>query len=339
MNVRRAELLNVLVTGGNGYIGSSLIPELLHIGLKVTCIDLMIYGNNCLPKHPLLTVVRGDVRNLDTLKNIVSRQDVIIHLAFVSNDPGNELDPEIARSINVDSFRPLVELSVNLGVKKFIFLSSCSVYGIQSGLASEKSSVNPLTAYAHSKLECELILNEYYSDAFSTVILRPATVCGVSKRQRLDLIFNRMTSHAFYEKKILVRNGEQVRPSIHISDLVRAIVLMVRLSRNKIAGEAFNIAFENRRILESAELIRSAIGGDIEIESLTDSDMRSYSISSRKITQCLDFKPYYSVNHAVLDLVQYFKSNTLSDPLHNPLYHSRKMEALCLCPKSRKNST
>jgi nucleoside-diphosphate-sugar epimerase len=319
---------NVLVTGGNGYIGSNLIPKLLNIGLNVTCIDLMIYGDNLLPKHPSLTMVKGDIRNLDMLKKFISQQDIVIHLAFVSNDPGNELDPGAAKSINVDSFRPLVELSVNSGVKRFIFLSSCSVYGIQSGLVSESFSPNPLTAYASSKLECEIILQEYYSDKFSPVILRPATVCGVSRRQRLDLIINRMASHAFYERKILLRNKEQIRPSVHIDDLVSAIILMITSGKNKVSNKKFNIAFENRNVFNSAQLIQSVIECNIEVDPIKESDMRSYSVSSQKIMQHLDFKPQYSVKQAVIDLAKIFTSNTLLDPLHNPLYHSRKMEAI-----------
>ena len=196
---------SVFITGGAGYVGAMLVPRLLQEGHRVTVLDLMIYGEDVLPEHPDLTVINGDIRNQELLKSSIPEHDVVIHLACISNDPSFELNPELGRSINLDSFRPMVEISKNAGVKRFIYASSSSVYGIKEEKdVHEEMVLEPLTDYSRFKADCEKILAEYQSNDFTTVTIRPATVCGYSPRQRLDLVVNILTNLAYHKREISI---------------------------------------------------------------------------------------------------------------------------------------
>ena len=179
---------NIFVTGGGGYVGAVLVPRLLKEGYRVTVLDLMIYGEYVLPTHPRLNVVKGDIRNQTLLEEIIPGHDALIHLACISNDPSFELNPDLGKSINMDAFRPLVEISRQLGVARFIYASSSSVYGIKEEKdVHEGMSLEPLTDYSRYKADCEQVLLELAAPGFTGVTIRPATVCGYSPRQ-LSLI-------------------------------------------------------------------------------------------------------------------------------------------------------
>ena len=171
----------IFVTGGAGYVGAVMVPHLLEQGFEVTVLDLMIYGEHVLQKHENLNAVKGDIRDQDLLKKLIPGHDAVIHLACISNDPSFEMNPELGKSINLDSFRPLVEISKNAKVKRFFYASSSSVYGIKDEPnVHEEMELEPLTDYSIFKADCEKILAEYQSDEFETIVIRPATVCGYS---------------------------------------------------------------------------------------------------------------------------------------------------------------
>ena len=202
-------------------MGAVLVPYLLEKGYAVTVLDLMIYGEGVLPNHPNLNAVKGDIRDQVLLKELIPGHDAVIHLACISNDPSFELNPELGRSINLDPFRPMVEISKNAGVKRFFYASSSSVYGIKDEPnVNEDMSLEPLTDYSVFKMNCEEILSEYQSDGFTTTTIRPATVCGYSPRQRLDVVVNILTNLAYHKREISVFGGAQLRPNIHIADMV-----------------------------------------------------------------------------------------------------------------------
>ena len=204
------EKQSVFITGGAGYVGAVLVPRLLQEGHRVTVLDLMIYGDDVLPVHPALTVIKGDIRNQELMKSSIPGHDVVIHLACISNDPSFELNPELGRSINLDPFRPMVEISKNAGVKRFFYASSSSVYGIKDEQnVHEGMSLQPLTDYSVFKMNCEEILSEYQSVEFTTTTIRPATVCGYSPRQRLDVVVNILTNLAYHKREISVLGGAQ----------------------------------------------------------------------------------------------------------------------------------
>ena len=211
----------IFITGGAGYVGSALVPKLLNLGYEVTVLDLMIYGQEVLDDHKKLTKIQGDIRDQDLLKKILPGHKYLIHLACISNDPSFELNPTLGKSINLDAFEPLVKISIKSKIQRFIYASSSSVYGIKKEKnVHENLKLEPLTDYSKFKVDCEKILNNYTSAEFETVIIRPATVCGYAKRQRLDVVVNILTNLAYHKRKITVYGGEQLRPNIHIDDMV-----------------------------------------------------------------------------------------------------------------------
>lgn len=317
--------MNIFVTGGGGYVGSSLVPKLLEEGHKVTVYDLMIYGDDVLNSHQNLKVVKGDLRNLDLLKKSIPNHDALIHLACISNDPSFELNPDLGKSINLDSFEPLVKIAEDSGIKRFLNASSSSVYGVKdSDNVLEEMSLEPLTDYSKYKAQCEDILIKYNSNNFITSTIRPATVCGYSKRQRLDVVVNIFTNIAFHKKKITVFGGDQLRPNIHIEDMVDAYLAMLYASDEKISGKIFNAGDENKTVLELAQIVKEVIGPDVElIKSKTD-DNRSYHISSEKIKKELGFACSKSIKNAVEDLNEAFIKNKLTDPIDNEYYFNIK---------------
>ena len=242
----------IIIIGGGGYVGSVLTPYLLTQGYQVTVYDLFVYGEDVLPKHESLKTIKGDVRDFQLLKEAMQGQDELIHLACISNDPSFDLDPTLGKSINLDSFRPCVEIAINAQIKKFIYASSSSVYGIKEDLnVSEEHVLDPLTDYSKFKEQCENILFEYDNiDNFVVCALRPATVCGYSPRQRFDLVIKILSNLAFNNREITVFGGSQLRPNIHIKDMVRAYELIIKSNNESINQKVFNVGTENFSVLD-----------------------------------------------------------------------------------------
>lgn len=315
---------NIFITGGAGYVGSILVPHLLSKGHRITVLDLMIYGET-LPQHSNLNLIKGDIRDQNLLKKIIKNIDVVIHLACISNDPSFELNPKLGKDINLNSFAPLVEISKKNNVRKFIYASSSSVYGVKDEKnVHEEMSLEPLTDYSRFKADCEKILFKYKSDNFITIVLRPATVCGFSPRQRLDLVVNILTSLAFHKREITVLGGGQLRPNIHIQDMARAYELFIEIDDKKINGEIFNIGFENKTVDQLASNVKEIIGEDIKILRSVSNDNRSYHISSDKIFKLLEFKPKFTIFDAISDLKKTFENKLLIDALNNENYYNIK---------------
>ena len=316
---------SIFITGWAGYVGSLLTSKLLSIGHKVTVYDLMIYGENVLTNHKNLTKILGDIRDYKKIKETIKNHDIVIHLACISNDPSFEINPKLGKSINLDAFRPLVEMSIDANIKRFIYASSSSVYGIKNTLdVNETMSLNPLTDYSIFKADCEEILAEYKSNDFSTVTLRPATVCGFSPRQRLDVVVNILTNLAYHKRKISVFGGDQLRPNIHIEDMVDAYITLVDATHNIINGEIYNVGCQNNSVRELAEIVKKVIGPDVELETIPTDDNRSYHISSEKIKKDLNFETKKSIEQAVKDLKRSFELGILPNSLSDEKYFNLK---------------
>ena len=315
----------IFVTGGAGYVGAVVVPLLLGKGYEVSVFDLMIYGEDVLEEHPKLTKIKGDIRDKEALKENIRGHDAVIHLACISNDPSFELNPELGKSINLDAFRPLVELSKESGVKRFIYASSSSVYGVKAEKdVHEDMLLEPLTDYSKFKAECEKILLEYQDLNFTTVTIRPATVCGYSPRQRLDVVVNILTNLAFHRREITVFGGNQLRPNIHIKDMADAYLLLLRAPKESIQGKVFNAGYENQTVLELAKTAKDVIGEDVDVVLSETDDNRSYHISSDKFQKELGFSAKHSIKEAIEELKEAFEKGLLQDPLENEKYFNLK---------------
>tara|TARA_Y100000590_G_scaffold469642_1_gene658835 strand:- start:36 stop:1016 length:981 start_codon:yes stop_codon:yes gene_type:complete len=315
----------ILITGGAGYVGAALTPYLLSKGHKVTVLDLMIYGEEVLKFHSNLKIIKGDIRDKDLLKKIMPNQDIVIHLACISNDPSFELNPKLGKSINLDAFTPLVEISKKNSIKRFIYASTSSVYGIKKEKnVDESMSLEPLTDYSKYKVECEIILNKYISNDFTPVTIRPATVCGYSPRQRLDVVVNILTNLAYHKREISIFGGKQLRPNIHIEDMIRAYETLIEAPQDKVSGEIFNVGYENSSVIELANIVKNIIGDDVKLNSESTNDNRSYHISSKKIKKILGFETNKTISDAVKDLKLAFKKGLLPNSLTDEKYFNIK---------------
>ena len=315
----------ILVTGGGGYVGSMLVPKLLSLGYYVDVVDLFIYGEDVLENHYNLRKIKIDIREIEKIKSILTDCNVVIHLACISNDPSFELNPSLGKSINLDAFEPLVKAAKEKKVSKFIYASSSSVYGIKSEKnVDEDMSLEPLTDYSIYKAECEKILNKYSSNNFVVTTLRPATVCGYAKRQRLDVVLNIFTNIAYHNREISIFGGNQLRPNINIKDMVNAYLKLLETKDDLINGEIFNVGDENLSVKELGVLVKNIVGKDVKLSVTESDDNRSYHISSKKILKKLDFKLNSSLKDGILSLFTALNKNYLDDPMNNPKYYNIK---------------
>jgi nucleoside-diphosphate-sugar epimerase len=323
-----SDVRNVLVTGGAGYVGSVLTPQLLAAGYNVAVYDIMYYGCELSPE-PRLKIMEGDIRNTKKFREACWGVDAVIHLACISNDPSFELDEALSRSINYDSFEPMVVAAKEQGVRRFIYASTSSVYGVsETPEVREDHPLVPLTPYNQYKGLCEPLLFKHQSREFVCVTIRPATVCGYSPRMRLDLTVNILTNHAVNTGKITVFGGEQLRPNIHIQDLCDLYDLLLRVPDEKIAGETFNAGYQNHSIMDIAGIVRKVVQEEfpekreIEIVTTPTNDIRSYHINSDKIAAKLAFRPKRGIEDAVQDLCKAFKAGKLPNGMTDERYYN-----------------
>jgi len=325
----------VLVTGGAGYVGAVLVPKLLDQGYQVKVLDLYMYGPQALAAvadHPNLEQVTGDIRDRALLERVIPGCDAVIHLACISNDPSFELDPDLGKSINFDAFPMLVDVSKDSGVRRFVYASSSSVYGLKDeDNVTENLPLQPLTDYSKFKAMCEEVLLSKREPGFVPLILRPATVCGYSPRLRLDLIVNILTNHAVNNNKISVFGGDQKRPNIHIEDVTDLYIQSLEWPEAVIDGNIFNAGYDNQTVMEIAGIVKNSVSQEVEIATVPTDDHRSYHISSDKIRREVGYEPKRSIVDAVDDLVTAFAAGKIPDPLTDMRYYNIKtMQALKL---------
>ena len=321
----------ILVTGGAGYVGSNLVPKLLQAGYGVTVLDLCIYGDVLAP-HPQLRIVKGDLRDAGDVAAALEGCDAVIHLACISNDPSFDLDPTLGRSINYDCFRPLVKASKDAGVRRFIYASSSSVYGIKSAPdVHEELALEPLTDYSKYKAMCEDVLTAERESGFVTVILRPATVCGFAPRLRLDLTVNILTNLAINNGRITVFGGNQLRPNIHVDDMTDLYLTLLEAPDAAIDGKVWNAGYHNLKVMEIAEKVREEIGPQVEIVVTPTDDHRSYHVSSERIRRDLGFAAQRTVEDAIVGLREAFAAGKVPNAMTDDRYYNiKRMQALRL---------
>ena len=320
--------MKILVTGGCGYKGHVLVPKLLARGYQVIAFDLQWFGNYFMT-HKNLSVIKGDVRQIDAIP--LDGVDCIIHLSSIANDPCGDLDPQLTWEVSALATMQLADKAKRMGIKHFIYASSSSVYGIkQEDKVTEQLSLEPLTDYSKFKMLCEEIILEKHSSDFVCTVLRPATVCGVSPRQRFDLSVNILTNHAVNLGKITVFGGSQSRPNLDIRDMSRAYLHVLK-HKDKVAGEVFNVGGENLTLDKIAEKVKHQLGEHAEIQHKATDDLRSYRVDSSKILSKIGFKPSYSVDDSISDLKTAFSNGEFIDSLENPMYFNiKRMKELSL---------
>lgn len=318
----------VLITGGAGYVGHILTPRLLSAGYEVTVFDRLWYGCR-LPNDPNLHVVEGDIRDTDALARALEGQDAVLHLACISNDASFELDEALSKTVNYDCFEPMVVAAKRAGVRRFVYCSSSSVYGVSdSPDVTEDHPLVPLTLYNKFKGLCEPLLWKHKSDDFTCVVIRPATLCGYSPRTRLDLSVNILTNHAVNKGVITVFGGAQMRPNLHIDDMADAYELFLEAPHDRIHGEIFNIGFENHSIADIAKIVKRVVeqenGGSRSIDIVTtpSDDNRSYHVNSDKVTRVLGFRPKRTIEDAIRGLARAFRNHLLPNSFDDDWYYN-----------------
>jgi len=323
---------SVFVTGGAGYVGSCLVPELLKEGYKVTVYDIMYFGDNFLPKkNPNLNIIEGDIRDIKKVENSCRNHEFFLHLACISNDASFELNEKLSKSINFDAFEPMIIAVKKSGIKRFIYASTSSVYGVSNKPnVTEEHPLVPLTLYNKYKALTESLLLKHIDNNFEGVIIRPATICGYAPRLRLDLSVNILTNFAVNKSEIKVFGGDQLRPNLHIKDYCEVIALLLATEKKKIQRQVFNVGYQNMSINEIAQLVKQVVERkfpekkEIKIVKTKSDDNRSYHINSDKIKNFLGFVPRRSVEMAIVDLCDAFKKGIIPNSFESDNYFNVK---------------
>jgi nucleoside-diphosphate-sugar epimerase len=299
--------MKILVTGGCGYKGHVLVPKLINKGHDVIAFDTQWFGNFHLP-HPRLQVVKGDVRDIDSIP--LDGVDCIIHLSSIANDPCGDLDPKLTWEVSALATMQLADKAKRLGIKHFIYASSGSVYGVkEEAHVTEDLELKPISEYNKTKMVSERVLLSYSEDMVVQIV-RPATVCGISPRMRLDVSVNMLTMQALSKGRITVFGGDQTRPNIHIDDITDVYLFLIDHPE---ATGIYNAGFENISILDIAKKVTKYI--PVEIVVTESNDPRSYRVNSDRLLKA-GFKPSKSVDDAVREIIEAYKAGSLKDENH-----------------------
>lgn len=309
---------NVLVIGGAGYIGSALLPKLLEKGYYVRLLDLFIYGEEAIQpyiEHPRLEIVRADFRQIDKVVASMRGMDAVVHLGGIVGDPACALDEELTIDVNLVATRTIAEIAKGFGVRRFVFASTCSVYGASDEVLDERSALNPVSLYARSKIASEQVLQSLASPEFSPIILRFGTIYGLSGRIRFDLVVNLLTAKAVVEGKITVFGGDQWRPFVHVDDAATAIVQVLEAPLPLVRNQVFNVGSneQNYTLQQVGELIHQLVPTAELISMGADGDRRNYRVNFNKIQRMLGFQPRWTLQQGVEQVIEALRSGVIKD--------------------------
>jgi nucleoside-diphosphate-sugar epimerase len=308
----------VLVIGGAGYIGSALLRHLLAKGYRVRLLDLFLFGSEPIADlldHPNLEIIHGDFRRVDKVVAAMDGTAAVIHLGAIVGDPACELDEDLTLEINLMATRMIAEVARGARVKRFIFASTCSVYGASDLLLDERSELNPVSLYARSKIASERILAQMADHNFAPVILRFGTIYGLSGRTRFDLVVNVLAAKAVVDGKMTLFGGDQWRPFVHVDDAARAVLMALEAPVGLVEGQTFNVGSDeqNHTLGQVAELIQKLVPTADLIDLGSDCDRRNYRVNFAKVRRVLDFKPQWTLEQGVKDVIAAIESGQVQD--------------------------
>lgn len=339
---RKRKIRKILVIGGSGYIGSQLCRDLIQKGYDVRILDLFWFGKDSisdLSNHPKLDIVEGDFRNIETLVKAMNKIDAVIHLGGIVGDPACSLDDDFTIDINLTATKMLAELCKAYKVERFLFASSCSVYGASTDdeLLTETSELNPVSLYAKTKIASEQVLLDTVDQNFCPTILRFATLFGLSPRPRFDLFVNLATAKAVREKKFTVFGGNQWRPFVHVKDISKAICSILEAPKDKVRAQIFNIGTEEncRTIAQAGDLVAAHVPGT-EVEFLNEvDDPRNYRVSFKKLNDVIGIKLTTTLEDGVIEMREALERGKLRDfDINSPSSSNVKQTKLLLNDES-----
>ena len=313
-SVRRS---TVLVVGGAGYIGSILSADLLEAGYNVLVLDSLLYGGESLAPllgKPGFDLHVGDTRDERIVRQLLGEVSAVVHLGEIVGDPACNLDPDVTVSVNFAATTRLARLASELGVERFIYPSSCSVYGATNEIVDEMDSPNPVSLYAEAKIASEQAVLRLRSDRFHPTIFRLATVYGHSPRPRFDLVVNTLAGRAVADRRIVVNGGEQWRPFVHVSDVASMLLETLRMPLESVSGETFNLGSndQNYTIRGVAEIVREHVPWT-EVEFAPVVDHRNYRVSFDKVADMLGFRALRTVSDGVHEIARALQSGKIMD--------------------------
>ena len=308
----------ILVIGGGGYIGSALVPKLLDVGYKVIVLDKLYFGEASIASfvhHPNVEIFRHDFRDVEALVRLIRRAGAIVHLGGLVGDPACAVDPELTIDINVTSTRLIGEIARANGIRRFIFASSCSVYGASNEIVDEKSAFNPQSLYAQSKVASEAVLAELCNGQFAPTYLRFATIYGLSGRTRFDLVVNLLSAKAARGEDITVFGSDQWRPFVHVDDVAEAVFRTLRAPIPAVANRSFNVGSneQNMTLLDVGERIRDVVPGSRIVETNENVDRRNYRVNFDRIRTTLGFTPKWTIEAGIQQVIEAVKSGDVGD--------------------------
>jgi nucleoside-diphosphate-sugar epimerase len=314
---RMTQDMKVLVTGHDGYIGRVLMPIFQHAGHDVVGLDSFLFeGCSLGDEPPDVPAVRVDLRDLDP--SYLEGFDAVVHLAAISNDPLGDLDPAITYEVNHEASVALARAAKDAGVPRFLFSSSCSLYGASGGdeMLTEHADFHPITPYGESKVLVERDVATLADDAFSPTFLRNATAFGVSPRLRADIVVNNLVGHAFTSGEVLIKSdGSPWRPLVHVEDIARAFLAILEAPRDDVHNEAFNVGrnAENYRIREVAEMVADAMPGSrVTFAEGAEPDLRTYRVDFSKLAESVPFRPRWTVRGGIEQLARAYREHGLT---------------------------
>ena len=318
INDRDAAPKSVLVIGGAGYIGSALLPKLLKKGYKVRVLDMFLYGPEPIENvanHPNLELIHGDFRHVDKVVRVMRDMDAVIHLGAIVGDPACDLDPKVTVDVNLSATKMIAQVAKASGIRRFIFASTCSVYGACDEVLDERSEVKPISLYGNTKLAAERGLEGMADASFVPTIVRFATIYGLSGRTRFDLVVNLLTAMAKVTGEIKVFGGKQWRPFVHVDDAALALFTIIESPLPLVANETFNVGSDdqNYTIEEIGRMIKEQIFTAELILDEGSIDNRNYRVNFQKIRNILNFEPQWSVDDGIRQVAEAVASGEVTD--------------------------